>query len=145
MLRLSWHLGAAMVLMLTGVFKLTGLLFSLERLGGHEPLTGLPLPLVTAMAAGVELLIAGVLLWNQHPRTGALLVLFFATGVLIYRTWYLPADSPCACLGGWLDGATWMPIAEPALLLAVALWLALTAFGVLLRARTHDDHGLSPL
>ncbi|HMO85851.1 MAG TPA: hypothetical protein PKC18_13130 [Lacipirellulaceae bacterium] len=133
-----------MALATTAVFKLTGLFFRLERLSGHEPVTGLPLPLVTAMAAGVELLITAVLLWGRNPRAGAWLVLLFAAGVLIYRTWFLPAGSTCSCLGGWLDGATWMPIAEPALLLAVALWLALTAFGVLLRTHTHDDHGMSP-
>ena len=60
------------------------------------------------------------------------------TNALGYRLWILPPQAPCPCLGGlgyWLPG---LGAIERDLLRFVLLWLAFTAWGVLMHHRlTH--------
>jgi hypothetical protein len=123
------------VLAATAVAKLAGILLKSPLLRGVEPLTGWSLPVVAALSAAGELVLAGLLFHHGTVLTGTALTFVFAVGALGYRLLILSPQAPCACLGGisrWLPG---LALYERNLLLMILIWLLLTAGGVLVHQR----------
>jgi hypothetical protein len=134
----AWAWLAALILGLTALAKMAGIFVGSPVLQGVEPLTGVTLSTVTGMVAVGELVLVGLLLRSGTIEVGTRLVFVFAVGALGYRLWILPPQAPCPCLGGlgyWLPG---LEVIERDLLRFVLLWLAFTAWGVLVHHRlTH--------
>lgn len=130
-----WAWVTAVVLVTTAVAKLAGILLKSPLLRGEEPLTGLSLPLATAVIAAGELGLACLLSRPGAVLSGAALTFVFAVGALGYRRLILSPEAPCPCLGGISQWLPRLAVYEQNLLLMVLLWLLLTAGGVLLHQR----------
>ncbi len=125
---------AAVILFLTAAAKLVSATGKARALALPDPLLTLTNREVLVLVGGIELLLAGYLLFGRRSWLKAPLVAWLATNFLIYRLGlvWMGIHAPCGCLGTITDALAIPPATVDLLMKIVLAYLLAAGYGLLL-------------
>lgn len=117
------------LLILLASIKIVTLSTSSSRaFAAADEITGLPMPVMIALAAGIEIVVVVAIFYLRTTVQRALVVICFAGLILAYRfSGSLLGAEKCPCLGNLADWWPWLGRKEGPILATIALWLFLTS------------------
>jgi hypothetical protein len=125
---------AGIILGLTGLAKVYGAGGDVKLLGVMDPIFGVPFKQLMLAVGVAELFVAGTCLFTRAHRVNTFLVVWLATGFLIYRTgmWWLGWKKPCGCLGNITDALGITPQTADFIIKMLLAYLLVGGYALLL-------------
>ena len=128
--------GAAVILTLTGLGKISGAFSNVRFLAIHDPVSGIQFRYLMIAVGAAEFGIAILCFFRQCRRLIApTLIAWLATSFMIYRfgLWWSDWQRPCPCLGNITDALHISPHQADNITKVVLGYLIVGSYGLLFR------------
>jgi hypothetical protein len=136
---------AGLLLLITGTAKLTSVFGHARILQVAVPYFGISFRWLFVIAGVLEMIVAGVCLFNDKPRVQAALIAWLATNFMLYRVGLLLIGyhKPCPCLGNLTDVLHLSPEAADNLVKCSLFYLLIGSYATILLLWTQGKNQLA--